>query len=122
VKKIFLLAVGLSLLSMGCGKVSKSPIAPIVNPTTVYNSFDGSLNGWARRTAKYTGTFYDFATTPSALSSIDVLSLGTEHTYGDSSGAAKINVSLVNAGDSFDTGYLYSATTDVGLLGFRLDQ
>jgi len=54
VKKNFLLAVGLSLLSMGCGKVSTSPIAPILDPSVVYN-FDTGLQGWAMNGTAYTG-------------------------------------------------------------------
>lgn len=116
-KKLLLLAVCLTLLSSGCGKVSKSPLAPFINPS-VYNNFDGSLNGWGFCYAKYDGTGYSTAASmPASLLGIDMVSYSTAHIFGGSTGAAKINVSLGAVGDSFDSGIAYSAATDVGFEG-----
>lgn len=113
-KKLLILALGLGLLVAGCGKVSKSPVAPLVDPP-VYNNFDSGLNGWGWCYAKFNGTGYSSAASmPASLAGADAVTLGNAHTYGNSPGAAQIHVYFGSAGDSFDMGYQYSSDTNVG--------
>jgi len=107
---------GLALVAMlgtGCGKVSPSPLAPFINPP-IYDGFDQGLGGWGWRAQKYLGQ---------SLSSIPVgttVASATDRTFGGSLGSIKLGVNLGAVGDSLDTGYAYSSTTDVGFNGKTL--
>jgi len=116
-RKLLLLTLAFGWMTTGCGKVSKSPIAPLIDPPNVYNDFNGSLNGFARCFGKLNGVSTDLSANPADLTGVYGLSLGNGHTYGGSSDAAKLDIAFGSVGDSFDGGYHYTANTDVGFAG-----
>jgi hypothetical protein len=119
VKKMFSLIVGLCLLSVGCGKVSKWPVAPIVNPTTVLLSFDTGINGWLPLNAQFMGVTFAVASAPVSWTDLDSVAYSTAHTYNGGSGSLQINVALEGVGDKLDSGVTFNGVNP-GFLGHDL--